>query len=76
LNEDEYKTSGSPSPDTVNLETIPNTNDSYKKKQKGLGEKSAQSPTTTPKTTTSQSSTPMAYPRNKFTHSSLGGGRI
>jgi hypothetical protein len=74
LNEDKYKTLGIPSHDNGNLETVLNTNDSYKKKRKGPGEKSAQSPTATPKSTTSRRSTPMAYPRNKFTHISSSGG--
>jgi hypothetical protein len=74
LNEDEDNASGSPARDTDNLETILNTNDSYKQKRKGPGEKSAQSPTATPKTTTSRSSTPTAYPSKKVTHSSSGGG--
>jgi hypothetical protein len=74
LNEDEDNASGSPAHDTDDLETILNTNESYKQKRKGPGEKSAQSPTATPKTTTSRSSTPTTYPSKKVTHSSSGGG--
>jgi hypothetical protein len=74
LNEEQDNASGIPSLHTSNLETILNTNDSYKQKRKGLGEKSSQSPTTTPNTTASWRSTPMAYPRKKVTHSSLGEG--
>jgi hypothetical protein len=39
-----------------------------------MGEKSAQSPTVTPKSIASWSSTPMDYPSKKFTHISLGKG--
>jgi hypothetical protein len=42
--------------------------------EKGSVEKISQSLTTTPKTTTSRRSTPMAYPSKKFTHSSPCGG--
>jgi hypothetical protein len=52
LNDDEDNASGSPSHETNDLATILNTNESYKKKRKGPGEKSAQFPTATPKTTT------------------------
>ena len=51
-----------------------NTNDSRKMNRKGPGEKSAQSSTATAKTTTSRGSTPMAYPSNKVTQNSSGGG--
>jgi hypothetical protein len=60
--------------DTILNELGASTNDSPKHKGKGPGEKSAQSPTATPKTTTSRRSTPTAYPSNKVTHSSSGGG--
>jgi hypothetical protein len=50
------------------------TNESYKQKRKGPGEKSAQSPTATPNTTTSRSNAPTTYPSKKVTHSSSGGG--
>jgi hypothetical protein len=50
------------------------TNDSHKQNRKDPGEKSAQSPTATTKTTTSRGSTPTTYPSNKVTHSSSGGG--
>jgi hypothetical protein len=50
------------------------TNDLHKKNRKDSGEKSAQSLTATAKTITSRCSTPTAYPRNKVTQSSSGGG--
>jgi hypothetical protein len=50
------------------------TNDSHKKNQKDPGEKSAQSPTATAKTTTYRGNTPMDYPSKKVTHSSSGKG--
>jgi hypothetical protein len=74
LNEDEDNALVIPARDTDNLETILNTNDSYKQKRKGLGEKTAQSSTTTTKNTTSRSNTPTTYPRNKVTHSSSSRG--
>jgi hypothetical protein len=74
LNEDEDNVSGTPAHDTGDLETILNTNESYKHKGKCPDEKSAQSPTTTPKSTTSQSSAPMAHQIKKVTHISLGRG--
>jgi hypothetical protein len=74
LNEDGDNASGTPTHDTDDLETILNTNESYKQRGKGLGEKSAQSPTVTPKSTTSRSNAPMTYPSKKVTHSSSGGG--
>jgi hypothetical protein len=74
LNEDGDNTSGTPAHDTDDLETILNTNESYKQRGKGPGEKSAQSPTVTPKSTTSRSSAPTTYPSKKVTHSSSGGG--
>jgi hypothetical protein len=40
--------------DTDDLEMILNTNESYKQRGKGSSEKSAQSSTVTPKSTTSQ----------------------
>jgi hypothetical protein len=73
MNEYGDNASSTPSRDTDNLETILNTNDSYKKRGKGLGEKSAQSPTITPKSIASRSSAPTAYPSKKLTHSSSGG---
>jgi hypothetical protein len=59
---------------TILNELSASTNDSHKKKRKGSGEKSGQSPTATPKTTTSRRSTPTACPSKKVTHSSLGEG--
>jgi hypothetical protein len=77
LNEDGYNASGIPSHDTGDLETILSTNESYKKRGKGSGEKRAQSPTVALKSTTSQSSDPMVYPSKKVTHisSSEGGDK-
>jgi hypothetical protein len=74
LNEDEDNFSGSISRETGDLETILNTNESYKQRVKGKGEKCTQSPTVTPKSTTSQSNAPMTHKIKKVTHSSLGGG--
>jgi hypothetical protein len=53
LNEDEDNVSRTPSRDIGDFETILNTNESYKKRGKCLGEKSSQSSTVTPKSTTS-----------------------
>jgi hypothetical protein len=44
------------------------------RKEKVPGEKSAQSPTVTPKSTTSRSSAPTTHQIKKVTHSSSGGG--
>jgi hypothetical protein len=74
LKEDKDNASSTPSHDTNDLETILNTNESYKQRGKGPGEKSAQSSTVTPKNTKSRSNTPTAYPSKKVTHSSSGGG--
>jgi hypothetical protein len=74
LKEDEDNASGSPAHDIDDLETILNTNELYKQKRKGPGEKSTQSSTVTPKTTTSQSRTPTTYPSKKVTHNSSGEG--
>jgi hypothetical protein len=74
LNEDGDNYSGTHVRDTNDLETILNTNESYKQKGKGHGEKSAQSPTATPKSTTSQSSAPTTHQIKKVTHTSFGGG--
>jgi len=74
LNEDRDNASGTPTRDTGELEIILNTNDSYKQRGKGPSEKSVQSLTITPKSTTSRSSALMAYPSKKVTHSSSGGG--
>jgi hypothetical protein len=53
LNEDEDNASRRLSRDTNNIEIVLNTNDLYKQKQKGMGEKSVQSSTAAPKSTTS-----------------------
>jgi hypothetical protein len=74
LNEDGDNASGTPTHDTDNLETILNTNESYKQREKCLGEKSAQSPTVTPKSTRSRSNAPTTYPNNKVTQIYSGGG--
>jgi hypothetical protein len=74
LNEDGDNASNTPVCDTGDLETILNTNESYKQRGKGPGEKSSQSPTITPKSTTSRSNAPMTYPSKKVTHSSSRGG--
>jgi len=53
LNENKENESGTPTLDIVHLETILNTNELDKQKGKGTSEKSAQSPTSTPISTTS-----------------------
>jgi hypothetical protein len=75
LNEDEDNASRIPAHDTDDLETILNTNESYKQRQKGPCEKSAQFPTVTPDTRSSRSSAPTTYPSKKVTHSYSSGGR-
>jgi hypothetical protein len=74
LNEDGDNVSGSPTHETNNLETILNTNEWYKKRGKVPSEKSAQSPTVTPKSTTSRSNAPTTHQIKKVTHISSGGG--
>jgi hypothetical protein len=74
LNEDGDNDSSTFVHDTDDLKTILNTNESYKQKINGHGEKSAQSPTFTPKITTSRCSAPMTHPIKKVTHISSGGG--
>jgi hypothetical protein len=59
--------------DTGDLEMILNTNESYKQRGNILGEKSAHSPTITPKSTTSLSSVAMAHKVKKETHNYSGG---
>jgi hypothetical protein len=71
LNEEGNNASRTLTRDTNDLETILNTNESYKKRGKCPGEKSSQSSTVTPKSTTSRS-TPTAYPSKKVTHGSSG----
>jgi len=53
---------------------VVSTNDFYNNKGKGLNEKSAQSPTVTPKTTTSQRNASMNHPYRNFTNTSSSGG--
>jgi hypothetical protein len=74
MNEDGDNDLGTPACNIGDLEIILNTNESYKQKGKGPGEKSAQSPTVTPKSTTSQSSVAMAHQIKKVTQISSGGG--
>jgi hypothetical protein len=61
LNEDGDNDLGTPARGTGDLETILNTNESYKQKGKGPREKIAQSPTVTPNITTSRSSAPTTH---------------
>jgi hypothetical protein len=63
-----------PPRDINDLETILNTNESYKQRGKVLDEKSAQSSIFTPKSTTSRSSAPTTHQIKKVTHSSSGEG--
>jgi hypothetical protein len=74
MNEDGDNDSGIPAHDTGDLETILNTNDSYKQKGKGPGEKSAQSPIVTSKSIISWSSAPTTHQIKKVIHISSGGG--
>jgi hypothetical protein len=52
------------------LEIVISSNEFYKKKGKGLGEKSAQYPIFTPKNNTSRRNDPTTYPTRKFTNNS------
>jgi hypothetical protein len=54
LSEEEDNNLGAPTHNVGDLETVLSTNEFYKQKGKGPSEKSAQSPTVTPKTTTSR----------------------
>jgi hypothetical protein len=63
LNEYGDNASCTPTHDTDNLESIIITNESYKKRGKGLGEKSAQSPTVTPKSTSSRRKSSNGLPK-------------
>jgi hypothetical protein len=63
-----------PPHDIDDLETILNTNESYKQRGKFLDEKSAQSSIFTPKSTTSRSSAPTTHQIKKVNHSSSGEG--
>jgi hypothetical protein len=74
LNEDGDSILGTPNSDPGDLEMILNTNESYKHKGKFQGGKSAQYPTVTPKSTTSQSNAPTTHQIKKVNHSSSGGG--
>jgi hypothetical protein len=74
LNEDKDNVLGTPARDAGDLEMILNTNESYTQKGKGPGEKSAQSSTVTPKSTTSRSSAPITHQIKKVTHNSSGRG--
>jgi hypothetical protein len=77
LNEDGDSDSGTPTHDTSNLEMILNTNESYEQKVKGPCEKSFQSPTVTPKSTTSPSNAPTTHQIKKVIHnySNVGGDK-
>jgi hypothetical protein len=74
LNQDGDNASGTPTRNIDDLETILSTNESYKQRGKGPGEKSSQSLNVTPKSTTCRSSAPTTYPTKKVTHSSSGRG--
>jgi hypothetical protein len=74
LGEEEDNNLGAPIHTAGDLETILNTNEFYKQKGKSPSEENAQSPTVTPKTKTSRSSAPMAYPYGKVINNSSGGG--
>jgi hypothetical protein len=74
MNGDGDNASSTLSHDTSNLETILNTNESYKQRGKVSGEKSAISPNVTLKSRQSRSSDPTAYPSKKVTLGSSGGG--
>jgi hypothetical protein len=74
LSEKEDNNLGAPTHNVGDLETILSTNEFYKKKGKGPREKSAQSPTVTPKTTTSQKNAPVAHPTIKVTNTSSSNG--
>jgi hypothetical protein len=56
------------------LDMVLSTNEFYKQKGKGPIEKSSQSPTVTPKTTTYQSSALVAHPYRKVINNISGGG--
>jgi hypothetical protein len=74
LGEEEDNNLGSPTFNADDLERVLSTNKFYKHKGKGPSEKSAQSPTITPKTTTSQSSALVNHPSRKVINNSSGGG--
>jgi hypothetical protein len=74
LNEDRDNDDNTPAPDAGDLETLQSTTELYKQQGKGPGEKSVQSPATTPKSTTSQSIAPTTHPSKKETQNSSNGG--
>jgi nucleoside-triphosphatase THEP1 len=74
LGEEEDNNLGNPTHTTGDLEMVLSTNELYKQRGKGPSEKSAQSPTVTPKTSTPRSSAPVAHPSKKVINSSSGGG--
>jgi hypothetical protein len=63
-----------PTSDVGDLDILQSTTKLYKQRGKGPGEKSVQSTDNTPKSTTSQSITPMAHHNKKETHNSSNGG--
>jgi hypothetical protein len=74
LGEEEDNHLGNPTHTVGDLETVLSTNELYKQRGKGPSEKSAQSPTINPKTTTPRSSAPVAHPSKKVINNSSGGG--
>jgi hypothetical protein len=74
LSEEEDNNLGAPTHNVGDLEMVLSTNEFYKHKGKGPSEKSSQSPTLTPKTTTSRSNALVAHPSRKVNNSSSGGG--
>jgi hypothetical protein len=74
LGEEEDNHPRNPTHTAGNLEMVLSTNELYKQRGKGTDEKSAQSPTVNPKTTTPRSSAPVAHPSKKVINSSSGRG--
>ena len=74
LKEDKHNDENTLALDVGDLETLQSTNELYKQQGKGPGEKSVQSPTATPKSTTSQSIAPTTHLSKKETHNSSNGG--
>jgi hypothetical protein len=74
LSEEEDNNLGAPAHNVGDLETILSTNEFYKPKGKGSSDKSAQSPTITLKTTTSQSNSPSTHPTINVTNISSSDG--
>jgi hypothetical protein len=74
LNEDKYNDENTHVPNAGDLETLQSTNEMYKQQGKGPGDKSVQSPASTPKSMTSWSIAPTTHPSKKETHNSSNGG--